>query len=109
MRRHIGKMTSRLELYEPARTPDGAGGFIRGDGKVADIWGEIKAASSGERNQQMKLTEVKTHKVGIRWDERVRQGQYFIYDGRLFYIVSVNRVDERPRFMELSVREDGLV
>ena len=106
MRRNIGKMRHPIELYEPARNSDGAGGFTRGEAKVASAWAQIKPMSTAEQMKYAKLEEVRTHKAAIRVDDRFIQGRYLKYDGRIFHIEGVTIVDEIDRFMELELRED---
>lgn len=109
MRRAVGKMRHRIEIYEPARTPDGAGGFIRGDVKVLDAWAEVKNMSAGEKLKYAALQQELTHKVIMRASDQVIAGRYFKYDGRDFYIKDVIKRGERNEFLELTVREGGPV
>lgn len=108
-RRHIGKMRHPIELFGPARNPDGSGGFIRGDAKLIDAWAEIRPMKSFEKMQHAQLEQVRTHKGVVRYDERIKQGMFLVYDARVFYIEAVTITNERDRFMDLELREDGRV
>lgn len=109
MSSRVGRMRHPIELFEPARTEDGQGGFTRGDAKVLDAWAEIVVLKVAEVVQYDKLEQVRTHKANIRYDERFKQGMFITYDGRFFYIEGVEIKEERDRFMVLSLREGGPV
>ncbi len=109
MRRAIGKMRHRIEVYEPARTPDGSGGFTRSNAKFLECWAEVKPLNAKEKLKYMALQQETTHPVMIRYHELVTQGKFFKYDGRDFYINSVTRRGERNEFLELLAREGGPV
>ena len=109
MRRNIGKMRHRVEIFEPARTPDGSGGFSRGDAKVIEIYAEMKPLKEIEKMQYAKLEQVRSHKAQIRFREDIKQGWFLIYDGRYFYVEATQIINERDRFLELSLREGGPV
>lgn len=109
MRRNIGKMRHRVEIFEPARTSDGTGGFSRGDAKAIEAYAELKPLKEIEKMQYAKLEMVRSHKCQMRLDDRIKQGYLLVYDGRYFYIEAIQNVNERDRFFELSLREGGPV
>ncbi len=109
MRRHIGKMRHRIQLFEPARQPDGSGGFSRGDVNYATVWAEMKPLKEVEVLQYAKLEQVRSHKCAIRYREDVKQGHYLVHDGQYFYIEAVQVVLENRKFLDLSLRNGGPV
>lgn len=102
-------MRHRIEIYEPARTPDGAGGFVRGDVRILTCWAEVKNMAAGEKLKYAALQQELTHKVLVRYDEKIKAGQYFSYDSREFYIKDIIRRGERNEFLEMTAREGGPV
>lgn len=108
-RRSIGKLRHRLEIWEPARSPDGSGGFSRSEAKVGDVWGELVPLGEMQILQYAKLEQIRSHKCQIRYRNDIEDGWYLVYDGRKFYIEAIQVVREDRNFMDLSLREGGPV
>lgn len=107
MKRNLGRMRNRITVFDPVRTDDGALGHNRSNTPVAILWANIKKAGGSEIFRYQHLDEQITHKVTIRYDARIKQGQYFEWDNRQFYIEVVTDPDELKRFLELICREGG--
>lgn len=107
MRRNIGRMRHRVTIAKPVRVGDGALGYSRSDGDIAQTWARIAEVTGGETYRYGHLEQQLSHTIVIRYDSRVEQGMLIKYQNRHFYILAVTDKNERKEFMTLVCREGG--
>lgn len=114
-----GQLRDEITLKVIVRTPDGGGGFTRADTDETDdlnpgnkIWASMTPyngiiGAGQEVFREGQLQPRATHKAIIRYRNDVKQGQYFVFDGRDFYIMYARDPDERKEYLHLYCREGG--
>lgn len=73
----------------------------------ATIPGSLKPVSSGERRAAQQVGDVTTHRATIRYLSGLTTAMRITHDSRTFQITGIRNVDERDRFMELTLVEQG--
>lgn len=107
MSRDVGGMRNYIEIKSPVRTSDGALGYERSNATVCKCWAKISPVGGSELYRYAHLEQQVSHKVTIRYNGDVAQGQHFTWDNRTFYIESVVDLTEYKEFQELACREGG--
>lgn len=114
MKRNLGAMRHRLRVFAPVRSPDGGGGFIRGDSVLAEMAAQISTISATELLAYSNLQQRATHRAIIRYRDDIRQGQSAVWlhpkgDRDLYILTAIDARPERPgEFLELICREGGI-
>lgn len=107
VRRSIGAMRDRLELFNPVRVSDGALGSQRADTSLGELWARIAPVSGREIFRYQHLEQELTHTITIRFRTDVKQGMYFAKGTRRFYVEAVLDRAELGEFQEILCREGG--
>lgn len=115
--RNLGKMRHQLQLQTITRTPDGGGGYARGDGPGDTVAARVDTIGALEANTYSQLQLRVTHKAMIRHRDDVTQGQTVIWQRPAahggdvdLYVETVRDADpdRRPgEFMLLICRQGG--
>jgi len=103
----IGELRHQLVFQTPSDTPDGAGGASRTWNTVATLWAAISSASVSERRISEHLDGVVTHVITLRYRTDISGGQRFLSGARIFRILAAFDPDERRRFIQCRVEEEG--
>jgi SPP1 family predicted phage head-tail adaptor len=109
MKRSIGAMRNRVELFAPSRVSDGALGYKRGDQSKGKLWARVDVVTGREIFRYQHLETEISHKVTIRFRADVVEGCYFLLNGnRKLYVAAVTRPSEgKEEFLEVICREGG--
>ena len=102
----IANLRERITIQSLSRTADGQCGFTESWSDFAEVWAEIKPASAMERIFGQRVESNVTHKITIRWLDGVISEMRINYQGRLFQIHGVRRIDEQRWFMILDCVEN---
>lgn len=95
----IGKMTTLLTLQQAGKAPDGMGGGKVTYTDITSLWGNVRPLSGTEYFAGQKLTNKVTHRIRIRYDERVKAKHRFVDGNRIFEIEAAFDPDERKAEM----------
>lgn len=104
-----GNLRHRVDIQVQTETPDGLGGStlswdsVSGMGSVpAAIW----PTSAKERLDGMKLEQVITHKIRIRYQSGITSKNRILFGARVFNIVSILNFEERNKVLDMLCTED---
>ena len=104
-------LTRQLELLDPQRVADGAGGFTEAWVVLGTLWAEVKPGTgreaSGAVNSVSRVAyRVTVHGAPVGAPSRPRAGQRFRDGTRLFAIVAVTEADAQARHLTCFVEEE---
>jgi SPP1 family predicted phage head-tail adaptor len=85
----LNRLTERLTLEEPVRTPDGGGGADLSWETVAELWAHVRPITGDERLRHDQLAGRLTHRVTIRRRAGVVPAMRFTQGPRIYEIVAV--------------------
>ena len=103
----IGKFRQKIKIFEITRTPDGIGGHTTDEDLIHDVWGDLKPANAHEIWKADQLRQKVTHILNTRFISNLKTEMRIKYDGRDFDIIGIVDLDERKRFLKLTL-EEGL-
>jgi SPP1 family predicted phage head-tail adaptor len=95
----IGRLSHRLTLESPVRTPDGGGGWTVVWEAVADMWGAVEMPSGRERVEGGRLSGTANARITIRYRDDVTPAMRFRNGAQVFEIRTVLDVDGRRRYL----------
>ena len=99
-----GELNRRLELREPAETPDGAGGVTRSYAFVAQVWAKVEPVSARRALEADAPGATITHRITIRKRALVSTRHRFVEGTRIYRIVSL-REDATRRFLVIGAEQ----
>ena len=102
----IANLRQRISIEQLARTPDGQGGFTESWSEFASVWAAIEPASASERYFAQRIESNISHKITIRWLDNVKSEMRIIFEGRIFQIHGVRRINEERWFMTIDCMEN---
>jgi SPP1 family predicted phage head-tail adaptor len=109
MRRNIGAMRHRVEVYTIVRTPDDIGGATRSDTLLATVYASIDTVKANELYKFSQIDKRVTHKLVVRYRSDFVRGQKLVWGSRQFYVDGV--IDPSPtqtkEWLNLFVTEGG--
>jgi SPP1 family predicted phage head-tail adaptor len=100
-----GMLTARLTLEEPVETPDGQGGTSRRFVTVTALWAHVEPVSAKREEVAGAHVQRATHRVTLRYRERLKPGMRFRRHERVFRIVTVTDPDETRRYLVCRCEE----
>lgn len=101
----IGRLRYKVALQSPTETSDDAGGCTVAWTTKANLYADIRPLNGNETYRQGKVQETVSHKIFIRHRADINTSYRINYDSRNFNIKNILNVDERDRFLELTVNE----
>jgi head-tail adaptor len=104
-------LNRRLELEEPTRVPDGAGGFTLVWQSLGALWAEVTAGTGVERAGEFVTLASVPYRIVVRAapvgdDRRPRPEQRFREGERLFRILAVAEADRGQHYLTCFAREE---
>lgn len=101
----------RMALEQPARSPDGAGGFVETWESLGEVWVEVRALQGREVTQGGQTLSRNAHRMVLRAapqgsamrprpDQRLREG------ARIFTILAVSDSDPAGRYLTCFTQEE---
>lgn len=100
-----GQLIVPIEIQEEQSVPDGAGGHIKAWVTVWSGRTKWRHASMYERLQAMQLQAGVMHRVYARYSPIPKPNMRVWYKGQPYQIRGVVDIEERHRWLELSVEE----
>lgn len=104
----VADLRHRVTLEQAVLTSDGAGGSTITWSPLKTIWAKIKPITGRETFERHKSETAMTHKITLRYDGTPAPGMRLTKETRCFRILSVIDLDEKNRWLQLDVREEGL-
>ena len=102
---NAGKLRTPIVIQEYADSPDGMGGVVKTWVPVLTVRSMWTHGSMYERLQAMKLNAGVLHRVYIRYSSVPTAKHRIFYKGQAYQIRGVVDIEERGRWLELSVEE----
>lgn len=101
----LGQLRHQVVIQQASRSSDGQGGGTMSWTTLATVWARIEPVAGREVVAQQGLQSQITHRVVMRFRSDVTTKMRLSHDGRLMNIRSIRNLEERKRWMELSVEE----
>jgi SPP1 family predicted phage head-tail adaptor len=95
----------RIDLQEPAETPDGLGGVTRGYAHRISLWGRLEPLSAAERGEAQRAESAVTHRLTLRWRADVTAGMRFVAGPRVFNVIAAFDPDGHRRDLVCLIEE----
>lgn len=102
---YAGLLRTPIVIQEYAGTPDGRGGQTKQWTPILETRSHWRHASAYERLQAMKLNAGVLHRIYIRFAPGITAKHRLVKDGEPFQIRGVVDIEERHRWLELTVEE----
>lgn len=104
-------LNRRLTLEEPARVPDGAGGFTQTWITVGVLWAAVQPGSGRERDGEYVTLSRVPYRIVVRGapqgaPSRPRPEQRFRDGARIFRILAVSERDARGHYLNCFAEEE---
>ncbi|WP_298836389.1 phage head closure protein [uncultured Roseobacter sp.] len=108
------RLNRRLELEEPQRVPDGAGGFVTQWQVLGTLWAQVTARTGRETAQSGAPISAMSYRIVVRGTpfgapDRPRPEQRFRDGERLFVIQAVAEEDADGRYITCFATEETAV
>ncbi|MEQ1950715.1 phage head closure protein [Mesorhizobium sp. CN2-181] len=101
-----GALRTELSLQSAVLAGDGLGGHTTAWQEVATVFGLIEPVSQASRFGADQVLEENTHRITIRHRSGVAAGMRFVWQARVFDILTVHDPDATGRYLACRVRED---
>jgi len=95
----IGRLSHRLTLETPVRTPDGGGGWALAWEAVAEMWAAVEMSTGGERVEGGRLSGTVKARITIRYRDDVTPAMRFRNGGQVYEILNALDMDGRRRYL----------
>jgi len=102
----IGAMKHRIAFEKEVKTPDGYKGSTVTWQGVVTVWALVEPLAGREYFYSHQLKTEVTHRVGIRYNEKVDAGMRIKYGQRYLKIESIIDLKERHEFLEILCKEE---
>lgn len=106
--RFASMLKHKLTLQKEVQTADGVGGYARTWQDMLIVWGSIISTGGKENVRGKQLQAEITHRIVLRYTDKIDAGMRLIYDGRAFNIRTINNISEENRTLELLVVEGNM-
>lgn len=100
-----GRLRTRVDIQQPVRTPDRAGGVTQHWSTMTTVWAEVLPISGKEVFEQMKLQSKISHKITIRYRAGVTGGMRLKAGGTLYLIKAIINPRNLNESLELYCEE----
>lgn len=103
----IGRLRFLVEVFQPGRTSDGAGGSKRADVKLGETMADIRPANASELFRAQRAEMVISHVIIMR--QLVNMGHKYVikHDGKEYNVTRFMDEDNRKRFWTIWANEGG--
>ena len=102
----IGDLRHRITFQKPVKTPDGYKGHTVTWQDVLTVWASVDPLSGREYFYAHQVKAEVTHRVRIRYNEKVTAEMRIIHRSRILLIESIIDLKERREFQEILAREE---
>lgn len=103
-----GRLRTRIDIQQPVRTPDRAGGFTQNWSTMTTVWAEILPLSGKEVFEQMRLQSKISHKITIRHRDGVTGAMRIKAGGTIYLIKAIINPRNLNESLELYCEETAL-
>ncbi|MEL7097964.1 MAG: phage head closure protein [Pseudomonadota bacterium] len=105
------RLSHRLTLEAPTRTPDGSGGYTQSWTALGTLWAELRPRTGRERTASGAPMSVQGYKITVRGapvghPERPQALQRFRDGARVFLIEAVAERDAEGRYLTCIAAEE---
>lgn len=100
-----GRLRTRVEIQQPARSSDRAGGFTQNWPTMATVWAEVRPLSGREVFEQMRSQSKISHKVTIRYRADVTGAMRLKAGGTIYRIKAIINPRNMNEALELYCEE----
>ncbi len=108
----ISELRHRIKFQHLTRIPDGQGGweeqwddFIPPNQTAPEVWAKITPISSRERMFSQQIQNTLTHRIVIRSFDGLTTEKRILFEGRIFQIHGIARMDEERWFIVIDTEE----
>ena len=101
----LGKMRHRIDVYTVVRTPDAIGGYTRADTLLGTYWANVITISATELWKFEQIDKRVSHVIYMRFQSGIERGQKVVWGAKELYIVGVVNMENRNRYLEVTVTE----
>ncbi len=101
-----GKLRHRVQLQKGRDTQDSRGGAIKTWDADQTVWAQVRPMLGKELEIARKMDGRATHKVKIRYYERLDNNFRIKHKSRFLYIISIVNIEELNAIHEIVAFED---
>lgn len=102
----IGKLRHRITFEKLVKVDDGYHGFTVTWHPVCVVWASVEPISGREYFYAHQITAEVTHRIKIRYSEKITTEMRIKHKGRYFAIESIIDLKERREFQEILAKEE---
>lgn len=107
----LPKLTRQLELQDPQRVSDGAGGFTEAWATLGTVWAELRPGTGRETGGAIVSVSrvpyrIFVHGAPVGAPSRPKPGQRFRDGTRVFDILAVTETDAQARHLTCFAEEE---
>ena len=103
-----GQLRHRLTVQESTDSRDAIGGIVKTWSVNTTRWASIEPLMGRELRDAQQISPKATHKIQVRHITGLDPTFRFIYDNRIFNIVSIRNILERNK-MQLVIAEESVL
>ena len=102
----IGELRHRITFEKEVKVPDGYKGFVVTWQAVCVVWASVEPLSGREYFYAHQVKAEVTHRIRIRYNEKVTTEMRIKHRDRYLEIESIIDLKERREFQEILAREE---
>ena len=102
----IGDLRSRIAFEKEVKVSDGYKGFTVTWQTVCVVWASVDPLSGREYFYAHQVKAEVTHRVKIRYNEKVTAEMRIVYRTRILKIESIIDMEEKREFQEILAKEE---
>ena len=102
----IGDLRHRITFQKEVKVPDGYKGHVVTWQTVVVLWASVEPLSGREIFYSHQIKAEVTHRVRIRYNERITTEMRILHRGRVLLIEGIKDIDERREVLEIACREE---
>ena len=101
----LGELRHRITFEKEDKTPDGYKGSVVTWQPVCVVWASVKPLSGREYFYGQQISAEITHRIKIRYNDKVDSDLRINFEGRYLEISSILNIDERDEIQEILCKE----
>ena len=102
----IGRLRTRLGLYQPATVADDLGGTVTSWTFQRMIWGAVTPKAISEIRENGRLAVTQSYRVVIRYDAHFPERARLVWNGRILRVIASSDPDTRGERLHLICEEE---
>ena len=104
--KRVATFRYRVEIQNTTQVSDGQGGYVDTYATVMTVWCSLTPLSSYEKFQASQMQDATTHKIEMRYTDKINSDSRLVFDGRIFAVKEVLNEEERNRFLFVRAIEN---